>query len=132
MEYLKKILFIVTLFVSMTILMSTISIILISDSKRVATAYNPYDIAYAEIFGKNKITVPELDNILRNSKTNLTSLKSIDFISKSYITILSDKNLNANLGTQFKVEKGCFISLFQIVKDDGYEHDTNKGIVSIK
>jgi len=120
----KKILFIITLFVSMTILMSTISLVLISDSKRVATAYNPYDIAYAEIFGKNKITVPELDNIIKNSKTNLTSLKSIDFISKSYITILSDKNLNTSLGTQLNVEKGCFVSLFQIVKDDGYEHDT--------
>lgn len=120
----KKILFIITLFVSMTIFMSTISVVLISDSKRVATAYNPYDIAYAEIFGKNQITVPELYDILNKSKTALTSLKKIDFISKPYITILSDKNLNANLGTQLKVEKGCFISLFQIVKDDGYEHDT--------
>ncbi|APC39431.1 FtsX-like permease family protein [Clostridium estertheticum] len=121
----KKILFIITLFVSMTIFMSTIAVILVADSKRTSTAYNPYDIAYAEIFGKNKITAPKLDNILKNSKTNLTSLKSIDFISQPYITILSDKNLNTNLGTQLKVEKGSFTSLFQIVKDDGYEHDTS-------
>ncbi|MFT5875085.1 MAG: hypothetical protein ACI8WT_004066 [Clostridium sp.] len=120
----KKILFIITLFVTMTILMSTIGVIIISDAKRTAAEYNPYDIAYAEIFGKNKITVTALNDILKNSKTNLTSLKSIDFIEKPYITILSDKNINKNLGTKLKVEKGCFISLFQIVKDDGYEHDT--------
>ena len=120
----KKILFIITLFVTMTIFMSTIAIVIISDSQRTATAYNPYDIAYAEIFGENKITAPALNDILKNSETPLTSLKTLEFISKSYITILSDKNLNTNLGTNFKVEKGSFISLFQIVKDDGYEHDT--------
>jgi hypothetical protein len=122
----KKILFIITLFVSMTIFMSTMSIVLISDSKRVAKAYNPYDIAYANVYGKNKITVSELKGILQNSKTNLTSLRTIDIILKSHNTILSDENLNSNLGTNIKVDKGCFISLFQIVKDDGYIHDTTE------
>ncbi|MGH4121598.1 MAG: FtsX-like permease family protein [Clostridium sp.] len=122
----KKILFVITLFVTMTIFMSTIGIILISDAKRIAVAYNPYDIAYAQIFDKNKIATPVLDNILSNSEAPLTSLKTIEFISKEYITILNDENLNINLGTNIKVEKGCFISLYQIVKDDGYTHDTSE------
>lgn len=122
----KKILFIITLFVTMTIFMSTIGVILISDAKRIAVAYNPYDIAYVRIFDKNKITTPVIDDILSNSHTPLTSFKTIEFISKPYITILNDDNLNTNLGTNIKVEKGCFISLYPIVKDDGYTHDTSE------
>lgn len=122
----KKILFIITLFVTMTIFMSTIGVILISDAKRIAVDYNPYDISYAQVFGKNKITTPVLDDILSKSETPLTSLKTIEFISKPYITILNDENLNTNLGTHIKVEKGCFISLYQIVKDDGYSHDVSE------
>jgi len=122
----KKILFTITLFVTMTIFMSTIGVIIISDAKRIAVAYNPYDIAYAQIFDKNKITAPALDKILSDSETPLISLKTIEFISKSHITILNSENLNRNLGTKIKVEKGSFISLFQIVKDDGYTHDTTE------
>ncbi|MGV8979887.1 FtsX-like permease family protein [Clostridium sp.] len=122
----KKILFIITLFVTMTIFMSTIGVIIISDAKRIAVAYNPYDISYAQVFGKNKITTPVLDDILSNSRTPITSFKTIEFISKPYITILNDENLNINLGTHIKVEKGCFISLYQIVKDDGYPHDVSE------
>ncbi len=87
---------------------------------------NPYDIPYTQIFGKNKITTPVLDDILSNSRNPLTSFKTIEFISKPYITILNDENLNINLGTHIKVEKGCFISLYQIVKDDGYSHDVSE------
>lgn len=122
----KKILFIITLFVTMTIFMSTIGVMIISDAQRTADAYNPYDIAYGQIFSKNEITTPALYDILSKSETPITSLKTIEFISKPYITILCDENLNTNLGTHIKVEKGCFISLFQIVKDDGYMHDTTE------
>jgi len=122
----KKILFIITLFVTITIFMSTIGVILISDAQRIAGAYNPYDIAYVQIFDKNKIATSALNDILNNSETSLTSLKTIEFISKPYITILSDENLNTNLRTHIKVEEGCFISLFQIIKDDGYTHDTTE------
>jgi hypothetical protein len=122
----KKILFLVTLLASMTIFFCNITVVFISDSQRFATEYNPYHMAYAEIYGKNVITASALDGILKNSETPLTSFKAVEFISKPRITILSDENLNTNLGTHINVEKGYFISLFQIVKDDGFVHDTSE------
>lgn len=48
----------------------------------------------------------------------------MEFIEIGQCVYLSDKNINVALGCKFTVNKGYFISLFQVVKDDGYKHDT--------
>ncbi|WP_139376136.1 FtsX-like permease family protein, partial [Clostridium oryzae] len=59
----KKILFIITLLTSITIFFTTISVIIMSQSQRVAIAYNPYDIAYIDLKTTNNIP----DKMLNNS-----------------------------------------------------------------
>lgn len=122
----KKILFIITLFVMMTIFFSSLSVLFISDSQKFATEYNPYHIAYAEIFDKNKISNELLNSIIKNGETQFDSYKSIGFIYNSRMTLLSDKNLNSNLGSSIHVQKGHLINLFQVVMGDGYVHETKE------
>ncbi|WP_156106900.1 MULTISPECIES: hypothetical protein [Clostridium] len=42
----------------------------------------------------------------------------------STVTILSDKILNQSLGNNLHVNEGKYISLFQVYRNDGYNHDT--------
>lgn len=125
----KKILFLITLLTSITILFGSFGLDFIKVSKKYAIMNNPYHMAYAEVLGKNKIPQDLLNNILKESKTPLTTLKKLEFIKEPYpysLSLLSDKNLNYNLHTNIKVKKGHFISLFQIINNDGYLHDTNE------
>lgn len=119
----KKILFLVTLLICITIFFSSISFILISDARRVAIGYNTFDMAYVEFYGKNIISSDMLNNISQTSKTPITKMKSIEFIGENTITILSEDIINAAMKTDFHVERGRFISLFLIMKDDGYKHE---------
>lgn len=121
----KKILFTITILISMSVLFSSFAADFIFISQKYATLYNPYHIAYADVFGKNGITFGELNGILKKSETPLTSIKTLYFMKDQRMTIFSDKNLNENLGTHISVKKGYFLSFFQIVINDGYAHNTN-------
>jgi len=121
----KNILFIISVLVSMTIFFCSFAGSLLSDSQTFATQYNPYHIAYTEVFDKNKLTDIQLNNIIKNGETQLDSYKSMEFIYEASAKrmVLSDEILNSTLGSRIQVEKDHFINLFQVVMDDGYQHD---------
>jgi putative ABC transport system permease protein len=119
----KKILFIITLIASITIFFTTISVIIMSQSQKAAIDYNPYDIAYIQTNNMNNISNKYLDIIVKNGGGNLISNKTLEFIQINNCVYLSDKNLSMTLGYKLPVKKGYFISLYQIVKDDGYKHN---------
>jgi len=121
----KNILFIISVLVSMTIFFCSIAGSLLSDSQNFATQYNPYHIAYTEVFDKNKLTDIQLNNIIKNGETQLDSYKSMEFIYEASAKrmVLSDEILNSTLGSRIQVEKDHFINLFQVVMNDGYQHD---------
>jgi len=121
----KNILFIISVLVSMTIFFCSIAGSLLSDSQNFATQYNPYHIAYTEVFDKNKLTDIQLNNIINNGETQLDSYKSMEFIYEASAKrmVLSDEILNSTLGSRIQVEKDHFINLFQVVMNDGYQHD---------
>ena len=121
----KNILFLISVLVSMTIFFCTLAATMLSDSQKFATQYNPYHIAYTEVFDKNKITDNDLNSIIKNGETQLDSYKSMEFIYEGSVKqmILSDEILNSNLGSQIHVQRDHFINLFQVVMDDNYQHD---------
>ena len=123
---LKKILFLISLLVGITIFFSSIGVILVSDSLKYAVQNNPYHLAYAEILGKNSISEEALNNIITNGETPLTSRMRLDYIDNNVLKLLSAAKVNAVLKTDLQVEKGHFINLFQIIENDGYAHDTSE------
>jgi len=121
----KNILFLISVLVSMTIFFCTLAATMLSDSQKFATQYNPYHIAYTEVFDKNRITDKDLKSIITNGETQLDTFTSMEFIYEGSAKqmILSDEILNSNLGSQIHVQKDHFINLFQVVMDDHYQHD---------
>lgn len=71
----------------------------------------------------NKLPDKVLDSIMQQGETPLTLKKDLEFIKQRQVTMLSEDNLNKVLGCNFNVKEKHFISLFQIMKDDGYSHD---------
>lgn len=122
----KKILFLISVLVSMTIFFCSIGTLIVANSQKFATQYNPYHIVYTDILAKNKISNNLLNSIISTDETQLDSYKSMEFIYKNPIMILSDEILNSNLGSSIHVQKDHFINLFQVVMNDGYEHQTTE------
>lgn len=119
----KNIMLSITLLIAVLIFFISLSSAATSSLKKNAITGNPYDIVYAEIFDKNKISEETFNNIIKSSQAQVDSIKNLEFISDGPVTILSDKLLNNSVGTNLNVDKGKYISLFQIDRNDGYGHD---------
>jgi len=118
----KKVLFIMSLLASITIVFVSISVIIMLQSQRIAIAYNPYDIAYVKSNNINNISDNTLDDIIKKGGDTVISNRTLEIINMGNFVYLSDKNINVTLGYKLPVEKGHFISLYQVVSDDGYEN----------
>lgn len=122
----KNILFLISVLVSMTIFFCSIGALQVANSQRFATQYNPYHLVYIEVLGKNIVSDNLQSSILSTGETQLDSYKSMEFIYDKQIMILSDEILNSNLGSSLHVQKDHFINLFQVIMNDGYEHQTTE------
>jgi putative ABC transport system permease protein len=120
----KNVLFIITCLIAISILYTSLGIIYASDAERLATGYNPYHIAYAEVYDMNVLPEKELHSIMTSGETPLILRKDLEFIKHGQVSILSEEQLNKVLGCNFHVKEKSFISLLQLMKDDGYSHDT--------
>lgn len=123
---LKKVILVISLLIGITIFFTTIGLEIVSDSMDFGVNHNPYDIAYAELYGKNMIPKEKLNSIIENGETPLISHQTLELISMRNLTILSAKDLNTVSKTSISIPKGSFINLFQIVENDGYKHDTTE------
>lgn len=119
----KNIMMSITLLITVIVFFISFSSAATSSLKKCAIIDNPYDMVYAEIFDKNKISEETINNIIKTSQAQVASIKNLEFISDGPVTILSNKLLNNTLGTNLNVNKGKYISLFQIDRNDGYRHD---------
>lgn len=121
----RRVLFIITLLMGITIFFSSLSGVLINGSLNFALEHNPYDITISQYYGFNEISDKMLTEILSKSETPLTSMKTLEImVTRNNRTLLSDKALDTVLGTGIRVEKGKFVQLYQVVEDDGYPHNT--------
>lgn len=84
---------------------------------------NPYDLAYAEIYGKNEISEDTLNNTLKSNDVKVESINSLEIVVQGSTVMMSDKSLNNLLGSNFNVERGKYICLLQINRNDGYVHN---------
>ncbi|WP_242944124.1 FtsX-like permease family protein [Clostridium botulinum] len=122
----KNIIFSIVLLVASVIYFISFSSTCSKVLKKNSITYNPYDISYVEIFGKNILSQNDIHNILKSSDAKVSSIKNIEFIMNSTVTILSDKVLNQSLESNLHVDEGKYISLFQVDRNDGYNHDTTE------
>lgn len=118
----KNIIFSITLLVVTIVFFISFALTATENVNNNAISYNPYDIAYCNLYGKNGISEELLNKVIKSKDVQLTSIKKLEFIEKNRMTIISNKILNDTLGCNLKVEKGKYISLFQTDLNDGYGH----------
>jgi hypothetical protein len=119
----KNVLFVVALLVAVALFFANIGFLILWDADRLAAGYNPFDIAYAELGDATGVADARLDSLVRNGETSLLSQSFLEFVKAPGLVVVSDKNLNASIGSAFDVEAGHFISLAQEMLDDNHPHD---------
>ena len=118
----KKIIFSITLLITVVVYFISFSYTANESFNQNVIIKNPYDLAYGELFNKNKISEENLKNILNSSDTKVKSINNLEIIYQRPIVIISSKSLNNLTGNNFSVEKGKYICLLQINRNDGYIH----------
>jgi len=120
----KKILFTISILVTVTMFLGTLALFLNSQNLEAAIQGNPDHIVYAEKFGKNDLPEATLNAIVHTGSTPLTSHRVLEYLDEGPFKILSAQNMNDVLHTAYEVAEGQYINLFLIVPNDGYVHDT--------
>jgi putative ABC transport system permease protein len=107
----KIVLSLITFLVFITISLSGIIFYLTWNAEEIPLKNNPYDIAYAEVFGRNSLPPETLNEITDHGATPLISHQKLEYIDLFYFKVFSDQNINALIGTDYHVEKDHFLNL---------------------
>ena len=119
----KKLIFSISLLITVIVYLASFCATCSDITTKNVFIKNPYNISYVEIYGKNKISQDKLDSIVNHSDTQIQTIKSFEIIDEKPVIIVSDKDINKTVNTNFKVKKGCYICLMQINRKDGYSHN---------
>ncbi|MCL6602477.1 MAG: ABC transporter permease [Paenibacillus sp.] len=117
----KIVLFLITILVTFSLMLNSLVLFLTIDTLNMATRQNPYHIAYAEVFGKNRIPQETLSKILDDGKTPLNSHQVLEYMDLHPFKVFSDQKLNTITGSHYKVEQGHFLNLSLYDQSEGYE-----------
>lgn len=120
----KNIVFLIGILIGTATFFCSLSFMLTADAASYARQHHPYDLAYTEVYGKNKLSDDEINKIVLHGDSALVTRLKLDYIDLPAANILSASEIKDKLGVQFDVEHGSFVDLFQIVEGDGYAHDT--------
>ncbi|MDQ0194479.1 FtsX-like permease family protein [Paenibacillus wynnii] len=117
----KIVLFLITILVTFSLMLSSLVLFLTIDTLNMATRQNPNQIAYAEVFGKNHIPQETLDQITDHGDTPLSSHQVLEYMDLHPFKVFSDQNLNTITGSHYKVEQGHFLNLSLYDQSEGYQ-----------
>ncbi len=85
--------------------------------------YCPYDLAYSEFLGQNRISGNALRNALSQHQVSITAEKQLPYLRDPAFNYLPVSGANQILGCDYQVPEGSFLNLFQYELQDGYGHD---------
>lgn len=85
--------------------------------------YCPYDLAYAEVYGKNEVAQEEVEDILSRHQVSIEEKKQISFLRDSAFNYLAVSEVNEKLGCSYQVPAGMFLNVFQVEMEDGYMYE---------
>lgn len=88
-----------------------------------ATRYSPYDLVYAQIFGKNQVDDSNIESLLAQNGVSVQTLKQADYLRNRAFNLLPVSEVNKNFNCDYQIAEGKFLTVFQYDLHDGYEHD---------
>ncbi|WP_339287448.1 ABC transporter permease [Paenibacillus sp. FSL E2-0201] len=118
----KIVLSLITFLVFITIFLSGIIFYITWDAENISVKNNPYDIAYAEVFGKNSIPPETLNEIMDHGATPLLSHQELQYIDLFYFKVFLDQNINTLIGSDYHVENGHFLNLALVAPGEEWKN----------
>ncbi|GKU25327.1 ABC transporter permease [Clostridium folliculivorans] len=112
----KKIIFIITLIVIVTVFINGFYLNLVISSERSATKNNPFHISFIREPDKNDITIQEADKLVKNSSNVVSKHEKVNFIETKLdkVIIISEAEFKKIFKQDFKISEGKYIRLYQI------------------
>lgn len=105
---------------------------ILSTAEKSSIENNPYDISFVEPSSKNPLSQWELKDLLGNAESDLTDYKSLEILNIKELyeqleeferKAISLDNLNELLGSNFDLEKGFYIRLYQYLGEADEEEN---------
>ena len=119
----RRLLFIATWLIAFSVFFGGLAAALYGSTIQNAMSYSPYDLAYAQIFGKNQVGDAEIQSLLGENGVTVQSIRQVDYLRSSAFNILPVSQVNHTFGCGYKVAGGEFLSIFQYDLNDGYGHE---------
>ncbi len=85
--------------------------------------YCPYDLAYSEIYDKNKVSESNLKAVLNDYHVSVVEATKISYARDAAFNYLCVSEVNEKLGCSYRIPDGMFLNLFQYDLEDGYGHE---------
>lgn len=114
----KIVLSLITFLVFITVFLSGIIFYITWDAENIPVKNNPYDIAYAEVFGKNSLPSETLSEITDHGATPLISHQKLEYIDLFYFKVFLDQNINSLIGSDYHVENDHFLNLALVARGE--------------
>jgi hypothetical protein len=122
-ESTRRLRFIATWLIAFSVFFGGLAAVMYGSSVQNAMRYSPYDMAYAQIFGKNQVEDAEIQKLLAENGVAVQSVRQVDYLRNGAFNIFPASQANANFGCDYRIERGKFLSVFQYDLTDGYGHD---------
>ena len=101
----------------------SLSICIYGGFQKDAEEYAPYDLCYAGLYGYNQISPDETTALLEKEQVRVDAVYQLNFFRDSVYNYVSVSEANHKLNTDYNVEQGYFLNVFQFATNDGYEHN---------
>lgn len=122
----KKIMFVVSIMVLVTVFYTSHCLYLFSSAEKTAEDANPYDIAFVQTEDINNISTERINKLIYSKENPVTEHKTIEYVEllplgkyRQSKFLLSADKLNELTGSKFQVSSGKYIKLvFENFPDD--------------
>ncbi|WBW98631.1 FtsX-like permease family protein [Oceanirhabdus sp. W0125-5] len=126
----KKIIFVISLLVTVVIFYVGFLLYLMGTLEESTTKDNPYHIAYVEMQGKNNIDEDTINKFFSEEGVTITEKKEVEFLYYYYgyedEKLFSDEIINKVFNTNIHVERGKYIGINQNNTLSNKEKDNNR------
>lgn len=88
-----------------------------------AQSYSPYDLVYVQVGNMNEMTPASASELLSKYGVEVISSAEVPFMRNGAFNLFSASAVNRQTGSDYIVNPGEYLALYQYDLNDGYEHE---------
>lgn len=121
----RTVTFIASCLIGIGVFLTGLSIVTYPNMLSNAKNYSPYDLLYVQAGGKNEMTTGEASKLLSKYGVSVTSSTEIPFMRNGAFNLFPVSEINRLSGSNYTVNPGEYLVIYQYDMRDGYEHEMN-------